>query len=343
MENRSRSSIKGNRDDVDNAMQAEAEHAKWWNTVDEYLSNDEQPQTITKIHQVTLIVLRFETILALHRSLLATSRKDAAYNSALQRCITASRSIINTLHKALKGFGAFDGSPGMHGYESTPLFWPSFTWAVWMSTFVIVSAATEEQVPRGVALKLAEKSIEVLRHLALRGTNWPEACIVAIENLSARLNDVSTRSSSVGPRNSSTAASSTAIAQRTAHASREESMVRGYNYQQTFNPTASQHRVHGPPIQHFASASYQDPTASAMHFNEFVPMNHRNFDASSHGLDFQNHASLASAHLGGAGNFLGLAQRSSDIPRPGDDIMQLFSGDDMVSWTGSNFGFGSLG
>ncbi|KAL5377943.1 hypothetical protein PMIN06_010929 [Paraphaeosphaeria minitans] len=343
MENRSRSAIKGNRDDVDNAMQTEAEHAKWWNTVDEYLSNDEQTQNITKIHQVTLIVLRFESILALHRSLLAASRKDAAYNSALQRCITASRSVINTLHKALKGFGAFDGSPGVHGYESTPLLWPSFTWAVWMSTFVIISAATEEQVHRGVALRLAEKSIKVLRHLALRGTSWPEACIVAIENLSARLNGVSTRSSSIGPRNSSTATLSINGLQRAQNTSREDSTVRGHPHYQAFSQAASQYRAPGPSMQPFTSVPYQDPNTSTIHFTEFVPMNNRNFDASTHGLDFQNHASLASAHLGGAGNFLGLAQQSSDIPRPGDDIMQLFSGEDIASWNGGNLGFGSLG
>jgi hypothetical protein len=343
MENRSRSSIKGNRDDIDQAMQTEAEHAKWWNTVDEYLSNDEQTQTITKIHQVTLIVLRFESILALHRSLLAASRKDAAYDSALQRCITASRSVINTLHKALKGFGAFDGSPGVNGYESTPLLWPSFTWAVWMSTFIIISAATEEQVPRGVALRLAERSIEVLRHLALRGTSWPEACIVAIENLSARLKGVSTRSSSVGPRNSSSATVPNTGPQRAPHAFREDPSLRGYSHHQAFSRATSQHRAPGPSVQPYASASFHDPNTSAMHFPDFIPMNSRNFDHSTNGLDFQDRTTLASAHLGGAGNFLGLAQQSSDIPRPGDDIMQLFSGEDIASWTGGNVGFGSFG
>lgn len=143
----------GSRFIEDLTMKIDADHMKWWNHVDEYLSTTEDALAVSKLHQVTLIVSRFESVIALHRSVLATSKRDSAYNSALQRCISASRSIINTLHKALQGFGAFDGSPGQTGYESTPLLWPSFTWAVWMSSFIIIFAATEDQVPRNVALR----------------------------------------------------------------------------------------------------------------------------------------------------------------------------------------------
>ncbi|EMD88076.1 hypothetical protein COCC4DRAFT_202411 [Bipolaris maydis ATCC 48331] len=199
MQTRHRTFLHGSANETEEALEREAEHTRWWNMVDEYLSNEEQVQNISKAHQVTLIVLRFESILALHRSVLAISKKDAAYNVALQRCISASRSIINTLHKALRGFGAFDGSPGQHGYERTPLIWPSFTWAVWMSTFVILSAASEGQVTRDIAIRLSDRSIQILKHLALRGTKWPDACIVAIQNLTARLSKPSTRSSTVVP------------------------------------------------------------------------------------------------------------------------------------------------
>jgi hypothetical protein len=153
MELRNRSTLKDLSNEDDQALDIDAEHSRWWNIVDEYLSNAEQTQTITKAHQVTLIVLRFESILALHRSILATSKKSSFYNAALQRCISASRSIINTLHSALRGYGAFDGSPGQDGYETTPLLWPSFTWAVWMGTFIVIFAATEDQIPRSVACR----------------------------------------------------------------------------------------------------------------------------------------------------------------------------------------------
>ena len=337
MENRSKSAIKGPQHDVEQAMQVEAEHAKWWNTVDEYLSNDDQAQSITKIHQVTLIVLRFESIVALHRSSLAASKKDTAYNAALQRSISASRSIINTLHKALKGFGAFDGSPGVNGYESTPLFWPSFTWAVWMSTFIIISAATEDQISRHIALRLAEKSVEILRHLALRGTGWPEACIVAIENLTARLNGVSTRSSSVGPGNSSSATLHNSQFQQAQHPSTYAQYQdnRFPGGQRVHNQAARQNRPTLPTVPPFTSTGLQDPNASMMYmhdFNQTVP-------GISQGMELHDRTSLASVHLGGAGNFLGIAQQSSDNPRPSDDIMQLFSGEDISSWVGNNTNF----
>ena len=339
MENRNKSVVKEYQHDMENVMQVEAEHAKWWNTVDEYLSNDEQAQSITKIHQVTLIVLRFESIVALHRSLLAASRKDTAYNAALQRSISASRSIINTLHKALKGFGAFDGSPGVNGYESTPLLWPSFTWAVWMSTFIIISAATEEQIPRNVALRLADRSIEILGHLALRGTGWPEACIVAIENLTARLNGVSTRSSSVGPGNSSSSTLPNNQIQQQPNTFTGFQDSRNYGNRRLPNYPARQHRNAIPAVPPFVQNSTQDLHSSTIDANYNDPIFDRTHGNLAHGMDLQYRTNLASVHLGGVGDFLGIAQQSSDNPRPSNDIMQLFNGEDLTSWMGNNVNF----
>jgi hypothetical protein len=284
-------------------------------------------------------VLRFESILALHRSLLAASKKDTAYNAALQRCITASRSIINTLHKALKGFGAFDGSPGVNGYESTPLLWPSFTWAIWMSTFIIISAATEDQVPRDVAFRLSERSIEVLRHLALRGTSWPEACIVAIENLIARLNGATTRSSSVGPHNPSATTVPNPRSQHTQNSLAEYPGVSTSTNYRLYSQASRQNRAFGPPIPPLAPTSFQEPVPSAVYLSELAPTVDRSNGSLAPNMDFQDRISLANAHLGGAGNFLGIAQQSSDNPRPSDDIMQLFSGEDFASWTSNNISY----
>ena len=328
MENRSKSTDKG-RDDIDQHMEVEAEQAKWWNTVDEYLSDDEQTQNITKMNQVALIILRFETILALHRSLLATSNKNAAYIAALQRCITASRSIINTLHKALKGFGAFDGSPGPFGYQSTPLLWPSFTWAVWMSAFIICFAAAEEHLPRDVALRLADRSIQVLQHLALRGTSWPEACIVAIKNLTARLNGASARNSAVGARNTFTAMPSDSAAvsdnrfQPPHHASSEHSATRLHRVSGQATPT------NAPTMPPFSYPWAQHP---------YMAMYPSNFSSSTSGIN-QSGTSIQEMNvqdhfLAGSGNFLGLARQLSDNPRPSDDITHIFSAEDMSFWMG---------
>jgi hypothetical protein len=78
MENRNKSTMRDDYNEADKVMEVEAEHTRWWNTVDEYLSDDDATRSIIKAHQVTLIVLRFESVLALHRSVLATSKKNSA-------------------------------------------------------------------------------------------------------------------------------------------------------------------------------------------------------------------------------------------------------------------------
>jgi hypothetical protein len=332
MENRNKSALRADYNEADKILEVEAGHTRWWNTVDEYLSDDEGTRSIIKAHQVTLLVLRFESVLALHRSVLATSKKNSSYNAALQRCISASRSIINTLHKALKGFGAFDGSPGQRGYESTPLVWPSFTWAVWMSVFIVVFAATEGQFARDTALRLADRSIQILQHLALRGTNWPEACIVAVQNLTSRLREGSTRSSTAAPG----PASAVEVRTRAARPSQDDhANFRG------FDPRRSGHVT--PRSNVMVS---QGMPQNIPNHPPFTPHNTAN-NIDAYGipdmftqLNGPGVTNPASAYFNGTGNFLGIGQNSSDNPLPNDEIMHLFNGEDMGFWSGGNLGYG---
>lgn len=345
MESRHRSTINNNQNETETTLEVDADHSRWWNIVDEYLSDDERTQAISKTHQVTLIILRFESVLALHRSVLATSKKNAAYNAALQRCISASRSIINTLHKALKGFGAFDGSPGQNGYETTPLLWPSFTWAVWMSAFIIFSAATEHQVSKDVALKLADKSVQILKHLALRGTSWPEACIIAIENLKTRLRGSSTRSSTVAPRSASESRIPTNASAAAAHVANLQSSRRGQGH--VDQGDSIQQRSFAQPMLRGSSAL---PTMAGMstshmyntHYNPYpmsMPNELLNLPGNlTHHNTINDAASLSNSHFARSGTFLGIAQQSSDNPLPNDEIMHLFNGEDVPDWLGSDFG-----
>lgn len=130
-----------------------AELTKWWNEVDEYLdANRSGTMPIHKYHQVTLAVLRQESVIALNKHTLATSMKSSAYDAALQNCIGASRSIISTLHDALVA-----GDLVLPGASEVPsnsgLLWPSYTWAVWMSAFLMIYAANEDQIPYDVAIR----------------------------------------------------------------------------------------------------------------------------------------------------------------------------------------------
>jgi hypothetical protein len=327
---------RGHQDDYQ-ALKVETEHAKWWTTVDEHFSCHGHAQSIAKLHQVTLIVLRFETILALHRSILGDPKHDTVFNAALQRCVTASRLIINTLHKALRGFGAFDGSPVQHGYESTPLLWPSFTWAVWMSAFIVIFAATEDQLSHKIAFGLADRSIEVLQHIALRGTSWPESCIVAIKNLTARLR----RS-----RDQSTSAARSETIERGQLQTTEVLAIdqiprsaEGHLHPPSGSRIASQSQPVRDPAHNLAalqrlSKNYSNPRYVSI--SDSYGMGH--FDSAPYRVAHQDVGVVANNYLNGAGDFLGIAQQSSDIPRPHEDISQLFSGEDMAWCMSGDFG-----
>jgi hypothetical protein len=331
--------LHGGTNDVDQALEVEAEHTKWWNMVDEHLSNDDQTQTVSKAHQVTLIVLRFESVLALHRSVLATSKKNAAYNAALQRCISASRSIINTLHKALRGFGAFDGSPGQHGYERTPLLWPSFTWAVWMSTFIILSAAADGQVTRDIALRLSDRSVQILKYLASRGTGWPDACTVAIQNLAARLNKPSSRdltnASGDSSRRATQASRNPSISMDNWQDQRQVSEARSANNMAARPNPATGTMTPTGRLQGLTNQSHILPYSTGF-TNQATEPSFPNLNLQPVGIQAAN--SFTTDYLAGAGNFLGIAQQYSDNPLPNEDIMHLFNGEDINHWFGNDFG-----
>lgn len=63
------------------------------------------------------------------------------------------------------------------------MMWPSFTWAVWMSAFILLYATSEGIVNGQVAGRNVDKSLKVLNKLAARGSVWPEASAVAIQDL----------------------------------------------------------------------------------------------------------------------------------------------------------------
>ena len=83
MQSRIHSATDRNFDEAEATLRMDAEHTRWWNHVDEYLSSCSQASSVAKLHQVTLIVLRFESVIALHRSTLATSKTSSAYDAAL--------------------------------------------------------------------------------------------------------------------------------------------------------------------------------------------------------------------------------------------------------------------
>lgn len=133
--------------DPDQATAIAAHLAHWWNAVEE-LNDAEGTQRISAYHLTILTLLKHESVISLHRPILAASRRGVDYDAALQLCIGAARSIITLLYTAIS-----DGEEGPERRDSLCLLWPSCTWAIWISTFVLFYAANNHQLPQSVVIK----------------------------------------------------------------------------------------------------------------------------------------------------------------------------------------------
>ncbi|KAH0276766.1 hypothetical protein KCU91_g3649, partial [Aureobasidium melanogenum] len=158
---------------------------KWANDLQYVLDAAEYDGSscFSALHETVLLVSQHELIISLNRPLLALEKHTPEYMAALQTCIRASKSIISALRKYL----FYRVNQRAQETSTTPLLWPSLTWCVWMSAFIVLHAAIEGEMPKQVARKLADDSVDILRHLALRGSVWPNVCAVAINDLFLRL------------------------------------------------------------------------------------------------------------------------------------------------------------
>lgn len=138
---------------------------------------------VNTLHETVLLVSQHELIISLHRPLLALEKHTSEYMASLQACIRSSRAIVTILNQYLRTRDIRQSSET----PVAPLLWPSLTWCVWMSSFIVLHAALEGEMPKRIARRLADDSVETLKHLALRGSVWPNVCAVAINDLFLRL------------------------------------------------------------------------------------------------------------------------------------------------------------
>ncbi|EEY23041.1 conserved hypothetical protein [Verticillium alfalfae VaMs.102] len=64
------------------------------------------------------------------------------------------------------------------------------TGAIWISSFILIYAASERQLPLSSALRHVEAGKDMLRHIAARETAWPAYCLSAIDELTAAVREV---------------------------------------------------------------------------------------------------------------------------------------------------------
>ena len=143
-------SIKHRQGDPDAATRIVAKLNKLENDLESLLDTSANASPAISAYQQTILaVLRHECTISLNRPLLATAKDTPDYKAALQSCISAARSIITTLATYLSNAAQLASTPGLQSQTAiTPLLWPSFTWAIWQSAFIVVYAAIEGQLPK---------------------------------------------------------------------------------------------------------------------------------------------------------------------------------------------------
>ena len=137
----------------DKAVMINARLTQWWNTVEDSIDQAELREApFSIVHQTVLKILKHESVISLNRPLLTSSKDSPNYTSALHSCISASKSIIKALSSLTYPVPTFR----MGGIPSDPqptLFWPSFTWSVWMSAFILLYAALENEIDYQVTVR----------------------------------------------------------------------------------------------------------------------------------------------------------------------------------------------
>jgi hypothetical protein len=129
--------------DPDEVAHIDAEISKWWNEVQDLIDpayleeeNLDQPQSVNvrsilkPSHRLLLIVQKHELVILLNRPVITSGHSTYAIAAAMQKCIGASKTIIAKVYQYLRDCRREDGS--LDGRIQNPLFWPGFTWCVWM-------------------------------------------------------------------------------------------------------------------------------------------------------------------------------------------------------------------
>ncbi|KAJ2977012.1 hypothetical protein NUW58_g7939 [Xylaria curta] len=216
-------SIRFRYEDTERALQVQAELKKWVNEVYDLTNThllsrnspsenergggtDTADDCMHSSHRILLAILQHELTLSFHRPLLSSDLGTASSQAAFQECINASKAIIDTV--ASTSQNSRQEEPNLkHGH----LLWPSLTWSVWMSCFVLTYAAIEGVITAVSAMRqvfssaldpsmnlvlirliyhrYANRALRVLKLLSLRKTSWPEKCTLAVEQLIAFLDD----------------------------------------------------------------------------------------------------------------------------------------------------------
>ena len=143
-------SVKHRTTDTDEAANIEAAISRWWNEAQDllephYVEHDDNPVAINPqnnplplkaSHKLLLIVQKHESTILLNRPVISSANTSALYTAAMQKCIGASKQIVSKVYQHL--YNGMTEVNSRDGKIRNPLFWPGFTWCVWMRCVVNV-------------------------------------------------------------------------------------------------------------------------------------------------------------------------------------------------------------
>lgn len=151
--------IESRQDTSDREVFVQIELAKWSNEIQDMVEdvgdptdNPAEGQTVpSPSHRLILLLSKYESTISLNRPMMASDPSSPAWSAAMQACISAAKSICIALkcHLTQNAFPGGGKSPKL----TDPMLWPSFTWAAWISAFVLAYGAIEQQMPLDVALR----------------------------------------------------------------------------------------------------------------------------------------------------------------------------------------------
>jgi hypothetical protein len=144
-----------------NENKVRVEMGRWSNDIQDAVegeySDDEEHELgdnsylrLSAGHRLYLLVLKHEAQISLNRPMMAGGPSNDSWSQGLQNCISAARCILTALRK----HQARNPAAGQDGTKlNCPIIWPTITWAIWISSFILIYAASERQLPLTSALR----------------------------------------------------------------------------------------------------------------------------------------------------------------------------------------------
>ncbi|CZR56501.1 uncharacterized protein PAC_06389 [Phialocephala subalpina] len=185
--------------DPDEVAHIDAEISRWWNEVQDFIDpsalddddidrpvGQDSPDSLKPSHKLLLVVQKHESVILLNRPVITSGNNTFVVGAAMQKCISASKAIILRIFQHLQDCRRDERS--LDGRILNPLFWPGFTWCIWMSGLILLYAASNGFYSVEAAQREATRCVKILENISLRGIFWPGACSAAIKDLQQALN-----------------------------------------------------------------------------------------------------------------------------------------------------------